>query len=92
MTAEQAIDILNGIRADNLNLNDEYTKDKYDALGMAIQALEQEPKTGHWIVWNTSSYDWTYKCDKCGCIAHNNSDYCPKCGADMRGEQHEVND
>ncbi len=44
MTAEQAIDILNGIRADNLNLNDAYTKDKYDALDMAIQALKAQDK------------------------------------------------
>jgi hypothetical protein len=43
MTREEAINILYGMRADNLNLNDLYTKDKYDALGMAIKALEQEP-------------------------------------------------
>lgn len=39
MTNEEAVNILNGIRADNLNLNDLYTKDKFDALGMAISAL-----------------------------------------------------
>ena len=43
MTREEAINILYGIRADNLNLNDSYTKDKYNALDMAIKALEQEP-------------------------------------------------
>lgn len=43
MTREEAINILYGMRADNFNLNDLYTKDKYDALGMAIKALEQEP-------------------------------------------------
>ena len=42
MTREEAINILHGIRADNLNLDDAYTKDKYEALGMAIKALEQE--------------------------------------------------
>ena len=40
MTRLEAISILHGIRADNLNLDDLYTKDKYDALGMAIKALE----------------------------------------------------
>ena len=42
MTNEEAINMLHGIRADNLNLDDSYTKDKYEALGMAIEALEQE--------------------------------------------------
>ena len=44
MTKEEAINMLQGMRADNLNLNDAYTKDKYEALGMAIKALEQEPQ------------------------------------------------
>lgn len=43
MTRLEATSILHGIRADNLNLDDLYTKDKYDALGMAIKALEQAP-------------------------------------------------
>ncbi len=44
MTREEAINMLHGIRADNLNLGDAYTKDKYKALGMAIISLEQLPK------------------------------------------------
>lgn len=43
MTREEATNILHGIRAENLNLDNAYTKDKYEALGMAIKALEQEP-------------------------------------------------
>ena len=43
MTREEAIKMLNGMKADNLNLADLYTKNKYDALEMAINALEQEP-------------------------------------------------
>ena len=50
---------------------------------------EQEPKTGHWIVWDTSSYDWTYKCDKCGSIALRQSNYCPNCGVKMESEDKE---
>lgn len=42
MTREEAIDILYGIRADNLNLDDTYTKDKYDALDMAIASLKTD--------------------------------------------------
>lgn len=43
MTNEEAKNVLYGMRADNLNLDDAYTKDKYEALDMAIEALEQEP-------------------------------------------------
>lgn len=42
MTREEAINMLHGIQADSLNLDDAYTKDKYEALVMAIKALEQE--------------------------------------------------
>ena len=45
MTREQAINILYGIQADNLNFDNLYTKDKYEAIDMAIKALEQEPTT-----------------------------------------------
>lgn len=42
MTTEEAINILHGIQADNLDLDDAYTKDKYEALDMAISALQAE--------------------------------------------------
>lgn len=42
MTKEEAINMLYGMRADNLNLDDLYTRDKYEALNMAIDALEQD--------------------------------------------------
>ena len=41
MTREDTINILYGMKADNLNLDDLHTKDKYEALEMAIEALEQ---------------------------------------------------
>lgn len=41
MNGEEAIKLLHGMRADNLNLDDVYTKDKYEALGMGIEAIEQ---------------------------------------------------
>jgi hypothetical protein len=43
MKREETINILYGMRADNLNLDDAYTKDKYDALNMAIEALKLIP-------------------------------------------------
>ena len=41
---------------------------------------------GRWIKHNQSSYDWTYKCDVCGCILNRESNYCPNCGAKMKSE------
>ena len=74
-----------------------------EAVQMAVNALE-ERKTGKWIHTDTQAgYDingdlvWAdmMKCETCGfeiCaiqghIAQYN--YCPNCGADMRGEGHE---
>lgn len=79
MTNEEAIEILQsgaGIwpMTDRAN----------NALNKAIKALEQEPKTGHWI----SHYDedekvgW-YECDRCHIERAFNTDYCPDCGAKM---------
>lgn len=42
MTQDEAMNTLYSIRADNLNLNDLHTKEKYDALSMAIKALEEQ--------------------------------------------------
>ena len=40
MIREEAINILRGMRADNFNFDDTYTKNKYNALDMAIKALQ----------------------------------------------------
>ena len=45
MTREEAIKMLRGMKAENLNLANLYTKDRYNALDMAIKALEQEPSS-----------------------------------------------
>ena len=86
MTREEAIEILQGaIKKPN-------TKDGYlgQAIDMAIKALEQEPKTGHWIKHGIDeSYAiLVYTCSECdyliGVVVSN---FCPNCGADMRGEE-----
>ena len=50
----------------------------------ALRLLPTAQKKGHWIDEETN-----YICSEChrGCWV--NSDYCPWCGADMRGEQDE---
>ena len=66
-----------------------------------IKPLEQKPKTGHWICHRDHCenlgvipsglgvYEWCSNCD-CGIDIRdwqkNPHDFCPNCGADMRGE------
>ena len=60
-----------------------------EAFNMAIKALEQEPRKGHWLGDSAG-----YKCDRCGHdlleIAHSidyidfkKPKYCPNCGCAM---------
>lgn len=82
MTREEAIQILRdwdgyfiGHSSDDVN----------EALNIAVNALEQEPKTGHWITTRTFMHDGEFYCDRCKCESPNNEkwDYCPNCGAMM---------
>lgn len=41
MNNQEIIEMLYGIRANNLNLDDTYTKFKYDALNEAIKAIKK---------------------------------------------------
>ena len=53
-----------------------------------IKWVEQEPKTGHWIMTNdylTTAYgsaDYV-KCSCCGEYSLEEGDFCPNCGAKM---------
>lgn len=57
-----------------------------------LDYLEQEPKTGHWITNKANQggiEEVWYKCSECGwknalLLPRN---YCPNCGADMRGDK-----
>lgn len=58
------------------------------ALDMAIEVLDQEPKTGHWIVAKGDSYLGMRNacCSNCKDFYTNDWDYmnyCPNCGARM---------
>ena len=48
----------------------------------------QEPKTGHWIShYDEGAKEGWYECDRCHTERAFNTDYCPDCGADMRGAE-----
>lgn len=56
--------------------------DKYKAEREGIKALEQEPKTGHWIEHQEGR--WIYaKCSNCGTVHDTQTNYCPTCGFAM---------
>ena len=42
-----------------------------------------EPNTGHW----SCDVNAIYHCSECGCETTWDYNFCPDCGADMRGEQ-----
>ena len=54
--------------------------------------LSTQPKTGKWIDRSEGGrilHPWmeSYKCDQCGDYGSGAWNYCPNCGADMRGKQ-----
>lgn len=61
---------------------------KYKAKGGIVQAYEivpsADPVQGKW----TDNHNGTFACDQCGC-KHSRSNFCPNCGADMRGKKHD---
>ena len=87
MTNELAIRILTG---DVLGTSEQ----TQEAVTMAVKALSQpERKRGHWIPWDE---DDCYECSVCGVLwvfndgtpEENEANFCPKCGADLRGGSH----
>lgn len=88
MTREEAIKMLEYIRHVG-NGESEYKNDAQAiALDMAIKALEQQPKTAHWIMtgaYYNGAYDYIsyVECSHCHEDSLEEGDYCPNCGARM---------
>lgn len=64
--------------------------DRREAIEMAIEALQAETKHGRWIDRGTVCQ--RYECSVCGdqhdwLILPNNINFCPNCGAKMKGEE-----
>lgn len=87
MTNKEAIKELEEI-GDNLIDDFTFAKGSYfEALDRAINALEERP-TGEWVHDKKSLWDIA-KCSLCKetIIGYRDSNYCPKCGAKMKGEE-----
>lgn len=67
------------------------TPDKIQALmsDYLICRCEPERPKGGWIKWSFKTFgamgDWEYKCSNCEKVYGGEYNYCPNCGADMRG-------
>ena len=49
-----------------------------------------ERQRGRWVHYDEGDFDYDYKCSNCGYAVWDDSDFCPGCGADMRGGQNEA--
>lgn len=64
--------------------------DGLQKLGIA----ELMPKEGEWFKYNNPNYspfddsgEYLYQCNKCGKVVIQETNYCPNCGARMKGER-----
>jgi hypothetical protein len=89
---EYAIEKLSGNNADKML---DIAQDIYNTAfvrGKNYMTLEQEPKTGHWIMTNdylTAAYG-SIDYVKCSCCCEESleeGNYCPNCGAKMEVEE-----
>ena len=63
--------------------------DMYNAVELAIKALEDRPQ-GEWITdYESQFFNPGRKCSLCGKIVEFSENYCPNCGAYMRGNNHD---
>ena len=90
MTNEFAIKVLTELRG----YGDKFANigfDRKEALDLAIKALEQARPKGKWSRPSVVAmpYSFAYECPICrqwGNIQTFEPNYCPNCGADMRGD------
>lgn len=66
----------------------------YQQKCMELEA--QKPKEGEWFKYNNPNYspfddsgEYLYQCNKCGKVVVKATNYCPNCGAKMKGEKNE---
>lgn len=85
MTNEQAIIELRDL------ISDDRTERENEALLLAIEKLRDKRPQGEWIEteWQTEIFDTLFKCSICEGQSIEVGDYCPWCGAKMKGGEEE---
>ena len=82
MTRDKELDWLYRLRSElYVYMPKEWLTPMNDALDSAIESLEHEPKTGHWIF--DEVLDRHYYCSECKSMGVDYWDFCPNCGAKM---------
>lgn len=65
----------------------------YERIIAQINPVIEERPHGEWIKWNFKTFgamgDWEYKCSNCEKVYDGEYNFCPNCGADMRGNKNE---
>lgn len=89
MTKEEAIGVLEDVRdaiCENIPGNHPELDELREAVQMAVDSLH-ERKKGKWIHNpDPMAGEGFWHCSVCGSDAYDYTDFCPNCGADMRGE------
>ena len=75
----------------------EWDKTLAKAMIESLPSAQPERKKGEWIItktergWNCAEYPTEVTCSNCNYIEDYQKalDFCPNCGADMRGEENE---
>lgn len=69
---------------------DSIPTDVYNAINTAIRSLKERP-IGIWTFCQGTTTQGSLKCPFCDYRDYHNSNYnfCPNCGADMRGNKHD---
>ena len=63
----------------------EFEREFNEILNLAIKALEQEPRKGHWTEeFNDLEGEVRYTCSSCGKYQLFGTDFCYNCGSDNR--------
>lgn len=90
MTNKEAIERLKWVEKRISDIT--YSPESFEALEIAIKALEERPQ-GEWVEKEETPASVSYYCSNCECAGLGVENFCSWCGADMRGGvEHGSND
>lgn len=63
------------------------TLNQFIAMIDSAPTIDAAPmRRGKWVKIRDGFYNSLYICQRCAAMCHGSYNFCPKCGADMRGE------